>query len=1221
MNCPDCQAENPAEAKFCMKCGSALAAVCPDCGTELPAEAQFCFKCGHQLASSRVEPKAEPVKDRVKRYIPKEMLAKLESARDGGGMQGERRIVTVLFCDVKGSTAMAEGLDPEEWAEIMDDAFDYLIAPIYRYEGTLARLMGDAILAFFGAPIAHEDDPQRAILAGLDIVKDIAPFCERISREHDLDFNVRVGINTGTVVVGEIGSDMAVEYTAMGDGVNLAARMEQTAEPGTVQISGDTHKLVAPLFDFESLGQIEIKGKGEPVAAYQVIGPKEDPGRLRGIEGLDAPLIGRGGEFDKMKHAIDEVRQGRGGIVCLIGEAGLGKSRLIEESRAEWEKRGDSGATWFESRGISYDTTRPYGLFQSRVRQILGVDEGDPPEVVRRKVAKSLEGLPPDRLALCTTAAEMVLGARAESDESQLPAESLKQELFENLSNAWREMASHQPFVLVFDDLHWADSSSMELLLHIFRLTEEVPILFLCAFRPDREVPGWQAKGAAETDYPHRYTEIALSPLSEEDSDVLVDNLLTISDLPLQLRRLILQKSDGNPFFVEEVVRTLIDSEAVVRDQSGMHWQAATKVDDITIPDNLQALLVSRFDRLEEEVRRTLQLASVIGRSFYHRVLNFVSDTNNVLDKQLSTLQRVELIREEGRVPELQYMFRHELTRDAAYNSILHRSRRQFHHQVGEAIEELFSDRLEEEAHRLAHHFYEAKEDERALKYYTMAGDAAARLYANAEAADHYACALDVARRGEEKSEILTRLYLDRGRALELSRDYDKVVDNYDEMLTLAREGDDRRMELETLIAQAIFYSKFNPKHDPARCKDMAEEALRLGRELGNREAEARALWILLMLNSRIGRNQEAVTYGEGSLAIARELGLSEQLAYTLNDIYQPYLAVAQPEKARAALEEARHLWRELDNKPLLANVLTNSGMFEYLSGNFEVALGFLEESTAISKSINNPWGQAFSVSIKATLMVEYEDPDEVIRLTQEAIVYSKQAGLVPPQVYGRAGLGWTYARLGDIKRGFELVNLAHEVAKESFPVGQPYTLAVLARLHILSGDLDAAEAAIQESEKKSTEGEPVSFTMVLRPLAQIELALAREDYEGGITIANELIDGLNQYGIRVNIPDALLLKGKVLLAQGKVDQSHKVLIEARTRAEELGSRRTLWPILLALGRVETERGNAAEAEALLGKAKEIVDYIADHAGTPELRESFLSIPDVKAVLDFDASK
>ncbi|MFQ6029368.1 MAG: adenylate/guanylate cyclase domain-containing protein, partial [Dehalococcoidia bacterium] len=288
-SCPTCQASNPAGARFCMTCGGTLVSECGNCGVELPAEAKFCLNCGHQVAEGQVAP-APP---QLRQYIPQELLSKLEGSQTGGSVQGERRIVTMVFCDVRGSTAAAEQLDPEEWTEIMNGAFEHLIAPVYRYEGTVARLMGDAILAFFGAPIAHEDDPQRAVLAGLDIVQGIVPYREEIKRKWGLDFQIRVGINTGLVVVGEVGSDLRVEYTAMGDAINLAARMEQTAQPNTVQVAEDTYRLIAPLFEVEDLGGIEVKGKSEPVRAYRVLNLKEDPGRLRGIEGLDAPLIGR----------------------------------------------------------------------------------------------------------------------------------------------------------------------------------------------------------------------------------------------------------------------------------------------------------------------------------------------------------------------------------------------------------------------------------------------------------------------------------------------------------------------------------------------------------------------------------------------------------------------------------------------------------------------------------------------------------------------------------------------------------------------------------------------------------------------------------------------------------------------------------------------------------------------------------------------------------------
>ena len=256
----------------------------------------------------------------MEQYIPKELLGKLESAQAIGG-KGERRIVTMLFCDVAGSTDAAGKLDPEEWAEIINGAFDYLIAPVYRYEGTLARLMGDAILAFFGAPIAHEDDPQRAVLAGLDIIQGIAPYRKQVKRRWDLDFQVKVGINTGLVVVGEVGSDLRVEYTALGDAINMASRMEQTARLGTVQVTADTYKLITPLFEFEYLGRIEVKGKSEPVQAYRPLRPRTEPSSLRGMEGLDAPLIGREAEMGRLQEIIGELRQGRGQIVSLMGEA------------------------------------------------------------------------------------------------------------------------------------------------------------------------------------------------------------------------------------------------------------------------------------------------------------------------------------------------------------------------------------------------------------------------------------------------------------------------------------------------------------------------------------------------------------------------------------------------------------------------------------------------------------------------------------------------------------------------------------------------------------------------------------------------------------------------------------------------------------------------------------------------------------------------------------
>ncbi len=718
---------------------------------------------------------------------PKDGSRRPRATPAGGTARGERRIVTVLFCDVVGSTAMAERLDPEDWTEIMNEVFSHLSLPVQHYEGTIARLMGDAILAFFGAPTAHEDDPQRAVFAGLEIIASIGPLRERFKSELGLDFNVRVGINTGTVVVGDVGSDLAREYTAMGDAVNLAARMEQTAQPGTLQVSDQTHKLVGPLFECEYLGAIEVKGKSQPVPAYRVLGRKASPGRLRGIPGLAAPLVGRATEMDKLREVIAGVHQGRGHIVCLIGEAGLGKSRILEELRAQWQVETGNDLTWAESHGVSYDSTRPYSLFTQRMRQHFGVEDDDLPVVIRQKIAAALQNVvAPEQLALCGAAAQAMLAIQEESEKLQFTPDALKREVF-NMVGAWRGIASRAPMAMVFDDLHWSDSASAELIIHLSQLIKEVPILLLFAFRPERQSPAWLIKQHAETEFPDRYLEIQLKPLSDADTDALVSSLLVIADLPPQLRQLILQKSEGNPFYVEEVVRTLIDMGAVVRDETGMHWRAATRVEEISIPNNVQALLMARIDRLQEAPRSTLQLASVIGRSFYQRVLKVISETAIALDEQLGSLQKAELIREAARMPELEYIFRHELTRDAAYGSILRRKRREFHYQVGEAIETLFPDRLEDETHLLAHHFREGGDDVRAIKYYTLAGDTAARLNATTEAITHYTHALELAKGSVGSKQQIIQLYTQRGHAFDLAGRHDDALADYQDIQTLGK--------------------------------------------------------------------------------------------------------------------------------------------------------------------------------------------------------------------------------------------------------------------------------------------------------------------------------------------------------------------------------------------------------------------------------------------------
>ena len=434
-------------------------------------------------------------------------------------------------------------------------------------------------------------------------------------------------------------------------------------------------------------------------------------------------------------------RKGRGGIASIIGEAGLGKSRLLEELRSVW----GSEPSWVVSRGVSYDASRPYALFLQRILQVFEVEDREPPHVIREKISRAPDHFPAELHAVLAGAIETMFAVKDDTNASRLQGEAVKSRVYDACHQMWEAAASDTPTIMVIDDLQWSDEASTELLIDLLPLVERVPLLVLCAFRPERQSPAWRFKQVAEADYPHRYTEVTLRPLSDGDANDLLDNLLDIADLPEHERQIILEKTDGNPFFLEEMIRSLIGSGDVVRDANAGIWRSVKNIELIAVPDTLQGLIISRVDRLDNDARRAIQMASVLGRTFQASVLESISDSDAPIETQLNTLQRAGLITETARVPEREYTFKHELTRDAVYASVLRRRCRQIHGMVGSAIETLFSGRIEEHAHSLAYHSSEAKDDERALKYSTMAGDYAAGMNANHEAAAHYSRAIEIA--------------------------------------------------------------------------------------------------------------------------------------------------------------------------------------------------------------------------------------------------------------------------------------------------------------------------------------------------------------------------------------------------------------------------------------------------------------------------------------------
>ncbi|HET7467081.1 MAG TPA: adenylate/guanylate cyclase domain-containing protein [Candidatus Dormibacteraeota bacterium] len=528
----------------------------------------------------------------------------------------ERRPLTVLFADIAGSTAIAERMDPEDWTVLVGEAFKRMNSTIERYGGTIARLMGDGVLAFFGAPTAHEDDPERAVRCGLDMVREIDELSAAQKSDDAHSLRVRVGINSGPVVVGVVGTETANEYTAMGDTVNVAARMQGHARPGSVLITSATHRFVASLVEAVDVGLLELKGKTETVHAYEITGFKAGAVATRGLSGMRVPMVGRDQQLAKLDEVFQVVRAGQGRVVCVLGEPGLGKSRLLAEFKAKVTGAGEP-IGWVEGRCLSYGETIPYHLLVELVRSMIGVSATS--EEVQ--VAAALETMLRELLGDSWTEPYAYLGhllslrlaPEVQARVSLLETETIKRYV-SSLVTTMRAAGARGPAVLVCDDVHWADSASVGALQQVLTSITPLPVLLILSTRIERASQGWRLVAAARDLFGDALTEIRLEPLSLEDSRTLVSNLLTIESLPVQTRDAILAKAEGNPFFVEEVIRMLIDRGGIVQD--GERWVATDQAASIDIPDTIHGLLLARIDRLSQESKRTLRVASVIGRQF-----------------------------------------------------------------------------------------------------------------------------------------------------------------------------------------------------------------------------------------------------------------------------------------------------------------------------------------------------------------------------------------------------------------------------------------------------------------------------------------------------------------------------------------------------------------------------------------------------------------------------
>jgi class 3 adenylate cyclase/tetratricopeptide (TPR) repeat protein len=959
----------------------------------------------------------------AQRLIPKEWADRLLATR--GQVSQERRMVTILFCDVKGSTAMAEQLDPEEWADVMNGAFEYLIRPIYHHEGTLAQLMGDAILAFFGAPVAHEDDPERAIRAGLEIAEGVQTYAGKLERERGIaGFNVRVGVNTGLVVVGEMGSDLRVAYTAMGDAINLAARMEQNAPPGGVLITHDTYRHVRGVFDVLPQEPLLVKGKSQAVQTYLVERAKPRAWRIgmRGVEGVETRMVGRDAELLTLEEAfLDAIDEAETHAITVVGEAGVGKTRLLDEFLGWAELRTETFA-FFKGRGGAVTQAVPYSLMRDMLAYRFDILDSDSAATVLAKLREGMAHiLEPERADVVGQLA----GFDLEAAGSQAVRALMGSPNFGQLARAYfvqyvRGLVAGQPMVLLLEDLQWADDSSLDLVGQLVAEIPDAAMLIVGAARPSlfERRPSW---GEGE----EAHSRLDLRPLSRRATRGLVEEILRrVDDLPESLRDLVVEGAEGNPYYVEELIKMLIEDGVIVRGEP--HWRVRLdRLAELRVPPTLTGVLQARLDTLPQAEKVVLQRASVVGRLFWDGlVAQLAGDSvqHHEVHPLLVALRQRELIfrRERSAFAETQeYIFKHSILRDVTYETVLLKLRRTYHAQVAEWLEVHAGERLGEYLAVIAGHYELAGEWARAAEYLQRAGEEAYRVGSVRDARDILQRALELLPAGCQAQRAI--LLVRAGDVLRRLGDLSAAIERLEQGLAVAREVADRKAEAAALIALGgVDYTRGN--WDAA--ESYAKEGLALARECGDVRSQAQATARLSWISTARGQHDDAVVWAEESLSLYEQVGDRQGMINAVNALGLVYLLRRELDRAAQCHRQHLTLDRETGDRVGMSVALNNLGEVARVRGDYDQARECYQEALAISSETGDAEGHASAVINLGVVYVAQGEDRAAWDCLRGGLGESAAIQSTPVVLYVLAVMAQLCARGGEPQRAGELLGL-----------------------------------------------------------------------------------------------------------------------------------------------------------------------------------------------------
>jgi class 3 adenylate cyclase/predicted ATPase len=1202
MRCPQCQHQNGETAKFCEECGAKLISACPQCGQQINPTAKFCPECGTaltgQVPSSRFQvsssqpptPSFQLPVSYTPRHLAERILAEREAMEARGAPDGERKTITALFADLKGSTALIEDLDPEEARRIIDPALQLMMDAVHRYEGYVAQSLGDGIFALFGAPIAHEDHPHRALYAALLMQDAMRRYADQRRREGGVPIYIRVGVNTGEVVVRSIRKDdLQTDYVPVGHSTNLASRMENLAAPGSIVVSAHTYKLTEGYFEFKALGETPIKGVSEPLPIYEMlgVGPLRTKMQVAARRGL-ARFVGRQSEQDHLRHALDLAKAGHGQIVGVMGEPGVGKSRLFYEFKLVSQR----GCLVLETFSVSHGKAYPYlpliDLLKNYFQLGLHDDERQRREKITGRVLtldRSLEDALPYLFFL--------LGiAEPTSPLQQMDPQIRRRRTLEAIKRLLARESLNQPLMIIFEDLHWLDAETQAFLQLLSEAIPTTRMLLLVNYRPEYQHT-WSGKTF--------FSQLRLDPLGRAEAEEMLTTLLgepvgVTGRSPLH--QFILEKTEGNPFFMEEIVQALIE-QGVITDPRrvgiahrdvGVHTGSALRSPDtaaghaplptdLHIPTTVQGVLAARIDRLPPNEKALLQTLAVIGKEFSLSLLKqVVGQSEDDLLRQLSHLQTSEFIYERPAFPDVEYTFKHALTQDVAYNSLLVERRKVVHERAAKAIEEVYRYKLDDRYSDLAHHYSRSGNTQKAVEYLQLAGQQAVQRSVYAEAINHLTAALEL-------------------------------------LKTLPDTPERTRQELTLQIALGA----------PLRATKgfAAPEVERIyarARELCQQVGETPQLFP--MLSGLAGfylmraEFQTARELGEQLLNLAQRQQDSAPLLEAHQILGITLFWLGELTSARAHLEEGIALYNAQRHHSLAflyawddpgVGCLTDVPLVLWLCGYPDQALKRVHDLLSLGQEVSHPWSLVMALNWTAL----FHQFRREARLTQEradtVIMLSTEQGFIQFLAFGTALRGWALLAQGQGEEGIAHIRRGLDAWRATGAEGvRPYFLALLAEAYEKAGQAEEGLSALAEAlVQVDKTGERVYEAELYRLKGQLTLQSKVPSPKS--QIKETLPDRVGNAHQNVSVAEAGTVGGAHPTREIEAERYFLKAIEIarRQQAKSLELRAAM-----SLARLWQQQGKQKEAHQMLA---EIYGWFTEGFDTKDLQEAKVLLIELEA--------